>query len=133
MPLGETNMAIHEAPSMRDRIYVGTHGNVALALVNVQLSAIAANDEIQVIELEIGMKITGFRVITNGIGAGVTADIKVGEKVVKAGIALSGAKAESILIPTEYTESKQPLALVIKGAEANGTVTLGVEYLAEGY
>lgn len=126
-------MAIHQAPSMRDRIYVGAHGNVSLAPVSVALAAIAANDEVQVIELEIGMKITGFRVITSGVGAGVTADIKVGSKVVKAGVALSAAKAESILIPTEYTESKQPLSLVIKGGTANGTVTLGVEYLAEGY
>jgi len=102
-------MATIKAPSMHDRIYVGAHGNVSMALTNVSLKAAAIGDVVEMVELPIGLSLTGFRVHTNGLGESVKIDIKSGSDVLAADVDVSGKTDEALVMGgANYLRLLQP-------------------------
>ncbi len=126
-------MAKIKAPTMHDRMYVGTHGNLSVAFSKASLSAAAVNTEVELLDVPIGIKVVALRINTDGLGAGVTVDVKLGTKTLKAGIDVATATNQIIALPSAYTDQKAVLMAVIKGAEANGVLEINPEYLSVGY
>ena len=125
-------MTTIKAPTMADRIYVGTHGNLSMAKSKVVLAAAAIGDVVEMLEVPVGIEVVGLRVSTTGLGAGVKGDIKLGDTVLKSDVDL--ASACNLVIACEaYTEEKSTLTVTVKGAQATGTLKANPEYLAKGY
>ncbi|PJC87837.1 hypothetical protein CSW98_01555 [Vibrio sp. HA2012] len=125
-------MATIKAPTMQDRIYVGTHGNLSVAKSKVALAAAAIGDVVEMLEVPIGIDIQGVRVSTTGLGAGVKGTVKLGDTTIKADLDLA---AEAVVdIPCDiYTKAKQNLTVTISGAAATGTLKVNPQYMAVGY
>jgi hypothetical protein len=126
-------MATIKAPSMHDRIYVGAHGNMSMALAKAELKKASAGDAVEMVELPIGLSLTGFRVHTDGLGASVKIDIKSGDDVLAADVDVSSKTDEALVIPPAYNDEKRVLAVEIKGGEATGTLQVNPEYRVIGY
>ena len=126
-------MATIKAPSMADRIYIGAAGNLSVAESQVVLDGAAVNDVVEMVEMPIGLKVVGLRVVTDGLGAGVSVDIKAGNTVLKAGVNVSVASAAAIPVSPVYLEEKVPLTATIKGAAATGDLVIMPEYTVVGY
>lgn len=122
------------APSMKDTVYAGAAGNLSVAFGEVTLKAAAANTEVALLELPIGLKVVGVRIATAaGLGAGVKFDLKLNSVVVQAGIDV--AAASSVVIPVQpvYLQEKTVLTAVVKGAAATGSIAVMPEYVVIGY
>lgn len=122
------------APSMQDTVYAGAAGNLSVAFGQVTLKAAAANTEVALLELPIGLKVVGVRIATAaGLGAGVKFDLKLNSVVVQAGIDV--AAASSVVIPVQpvYLQEKTVLTAVVKGAAATGSIAVMPEYVVIGY
>ena len=122
------------APSMQDTVYAGAAGNLSVAFGQVTLKAAAANTEVALLELPIGLKIVGVRIATaEGLGAGVKFDLKLNNVVVQADIDV--AAAGSVVIPVQpvYLQEKTVLTAVVKGAAATGSIAVMPEYVVIGY
>lgn len=126
-------MATIKSPSMHDRVYVGAHGNHSMALAKVALKAAAVGDVVEMLELPIGLHLTGVRIHTAGLGAGVKVDIVSGDKVLAEGVDVAAVTDKSVLFTPEYNEEKRVLKAVIKGAKATGVLHLNPEYVVTGY
>lgn len=126
-------MATIKAPSMHDRIYVGAHGNVSMALTNASLKAAAIGDVVEMVEFPIGLSLTGLRVHTGGLGASVKIDIKSGNDVLAADVDVSSKTDEALVLPPTYNDEKRVLAVEIKGGEATGALQVNPEYRVIGY
>ncbi|WP_224164883.1 hypothetical protein [Vibrio penaeicida] len=63
-------MATITAPSMHDRMYVGTHGNVRY-FAGALLQNVAVNDVVDLIEVPIGIKVMGVQIRSSGLGLNV--------------------------------------------------------------
>ncbi|OEE65855.1 hypothetical protein A1OO_08585 [Enterovibrio norvegicus FF-33] len=122
-----------KAPSMHDRMYVGAHGNVSLAFTGVELNAAAVDTLVEMIQVEIGINVIGLRVNTDGLGAGVKADITLGDEVLAMDVDVSQARTVALPIDTVYTMSKQVLMATLKGAPATGKLEINPEYVVKGY
>lgn len=126
-------MGTIKAPSMHDRIYVGAHGNMSMALAKAALKKASAGDVVEMVELPIGLSLTGFRVHTDGLGESVKIDIKSGDDVLAADVDVSSKTDEALVIPPAYNDEKRVLAVEIKGGEATGTLQVNPEYRVIGY
>ena len=127
-------MATITAPTMRDRVYAnGAHGNLSLEIGKVTLSAAAVDDVAELLEFPVGMKFVGVRVVSDGLGASVTVDIKVGDTVLVSDVDVSAAGSVIEACTPVYTEKKQSLTATIKGGAATGELIVMPEYLAVGY
>lgn len=122
------------APSMQDTVYAGAAGNLSVAFGQVTLKAAAANTEVALLELPIGLKVVGVRIATAaGLGAGVKFDLKLNNVVVQTDIDV--AAAGSVVIPVQpvYLQEKTVLTAVVKGAAATGSIAVMPEYVVIGY
>ncbi|WP_407330555.1 hypothetical protein [Enterovibrio sp. 27052020O] len=126
-------MATIKAPSMHNRMYVGAQGNLSMAFAAVTLKAAAVATVVEMLDVPIGISVTGVRVNTSGLGAGAKVDIKLGETLLEANVDVSAAASLSIALPTTYTEEKAVLTATIKGAAATGKLEINPEYVATGY
>lgn len=126
-------MATITAPSMRDRVYVGAHGNLSVEIGKAVLTAAAVDDVVELLEFPVGMKFVGVRVVSDGLGAGVKVDIKAGDSVLAADVDISAACAVVKACAPVYTEEKRVLTATIKGGVATGELVVMPEYLAVGY
>ncbi|MCG7586748.1 hypothetical protein [Photobacterium sp. OFAV2-7] len=126
-------MATIKAPSMADRIYIGAAGNLSVAESKVVLAGAAVNDVVEMVEMPIGLKVVGLRIVTDGLGNNVTVDIKAGNTVLKAGVDVATANATIIPIVPAYLDEKVPLTATIKGAPATGELAIMPEYTVIGY
>ncbi|CZF79719.1 hypothetical protein [Grimontia marina] len=124
---------IFKAPSMHDRMYVGAHGNTSTVFTKAELADAAVGDTVEMIQVEVGISLIGLRVNTNGLGAGVTLDIKVGDTLLAGDVDVASAQNQVIPTDTVYTKSKQVLSATIKGASATGTLEINPEYVVKGY
>jgi len=129
-------MATIKGATIRNRIYAGgAHGNLSVAHGHALLAAAAIGDVIEVLEIPIGIKFIGVRVLSeSGLGSSVTATVKVGDKVLASAVNMSGANATVVkaIVPFS-TVDKQKLTVTIAGAEATGDIQVIPEYVAEGY
>ncbi|WP_256384418.1 hypothetical protein [Photobacterium toruni] len=122
------------APSMKDTVYTGAAGNLSVAFGEVTLKAAAANTEVSLLELPIGLKVVGVRIATAaGLGAGVKFDLKLNNVVVQADINV--AAASSVVVPVQpvYLKENTVLTAVVKGAAATGSIAVMPEYVVVGY
>ncbi|MFL7024261.1 hypothetical protein BCS58_08110 [Enterovibrio norvegicus] len=122
-----------KAPSMHDRMYVGAHGNMSLAFTGVELNDAEVDTVVEMIQVEIGISLIGLRVNTSGLGAGVVADIKLGDDVLAEDVDLAEAGTHALFINTAYTMSKKVLTATLKGAQASGKLDINPEYVVKGY
>lgn len=122
------------APSMKDTVYAGAAGNLSVAFGEVALKAAAANTEVALLELPIGLKVVGVRIATAaGLGAGVKFDLKLNEVVIQTGIDVAAASAVVIPVQPVYLKEKTVLTAVVKGAAATGSIAVMPEYVVIGY
>lgn len=108
------------APSYKENVYQGAHGNESVVEGFVELNGVAANTEVHLLRLPIGMRINAVQLVTGDLGAGVTITVKSGDhelisnEDVHAAVARTGPSAYDIW------KSQQP----------DGTDTSTVAYLA---
>ncbi|MCD9514046.1 hypothetical protein [Photobacterium carnosum] len=122
------------APSMHDTVYTGAAGNLSVAFGQVTLKAAAANTEVALLELPIGLKVVGVRIATAaGLGAGVKFDLKLNNVVIQAGIDVAAVSAVVIPVQPVYLKEKTVLTAVVKGAAATGSIAVMPEYVVVGY
>ncbi|MGD6739665.1 hypothetical protein ACN08N_23540 [Photobacterium leiognathi subsp. mandapamensis] len=122
------------APSMKDTVYAGAAGNLSVAFGEVTLKAAAANTEVSLLELPLGLKVIGVRIATaEGLGAGVSVDLKLGEAVIKSGVDVAAASAVVIPVQPVYLTEKTVLTAVVKGATATGAIAVMPEYVSVGF
>lgn len=125
-------MAIISAPTMHDRIYSGPTGNMSVEVGKAVLKA-ADGDVIEYLELPIGLKLFGVRIVSAALGAGVTVDIKAGDTVLAADVDVSTAKAINIPFAPVYLKEKVILTATIQGGAATGELLVMPEYQSVGY
>ncbi|MCA2497782.1 hypothetical protein R7P75_04520 [Vibrio sp. 2175-1] len=123
----------YQSETFHNRVYIGAHGNLSLEQAKLTANAAEVADVFQVLELPVGVKITGVRLFTDGIGVGVTADVTVGETTLIAAEDVSGATALVTPIKPLYIDEKSPLEVTIGGAAATGELVVMVEYVNVGY
>ena len=122
------------AQSMQDTVYAGAAGNLSVAFGQVTLKAAAANTEVALLELPIGLKVVGVRIATAaGLGAGVKFDLKLNNVVIQAGIDVAAVSAVVIPVQPVYLKEKTVLTAVVKGAAATGSIAVMPEYVVVGY
>lgn len=122
------------APSMKDTVYAGAAGNLSIAFGEVTLKAAAADTEVSLLELPIGLKVVGIRLVTEkGLGAGVTVDLKLGDAVINTGAEVAESCAVAIPVQPVYLTEKTVLTAVVKGADATGTIVVMPEYVSVGF
>ncbi|WGY45232.1 hypothetical protein [Vibrio sp. ABG19] len=126
-------MTIRQSASFNNTVYVGAHGNLSLEEGRVVAVAAAIGDEFQVLELPIGLKLTGVRLITAGLGNAVAIDVKVNDTVLVADEAVADAVSKHIPIAPEYLAEKGVLSVTIKGGEATGSLIVMPEYVNVGF
>ncbi|WP_045589215.1 hypothetical protein [Vibrio vulnificus] len=126
-------MAILQSESFKNRVYVGAHGNLSLEEGKLTAAATPINDVFEVLELPIGLKLTGVRLVTAGMGAGVTVDVKVNETSLLAAESVANKTAKHIPFAPVYLKEKGILTVTIKGAEATGELMVMPEYVNVGY
>ncbi|EGR1129020.1 MULTISPECIES: hypothetical protein [Vibrio] len=126
-------MATHKSETFNSRVYVGAHGNLSLEEAKLTAKATPVDDVFQVLELPIGLKLTGLRLITNGLGASVTVDVKVNNVVLATGEAVSAKVSKLIPLKPVYLKEKGILTVTIKGGAATGELLVMPEYVNVGY
>ncbi|PSU24686.1 hypothetical protein CTM97_19340 [Photobacterium phosphoreum] len=122
------------AQTMRDTVYAGAAGNLSIAFGKIDVKAAVVDTEIEMLELPIGLEVVGVRVATeSGLGADVTLDIKLNNKVIAS--AVNVATQSSVVIPIQpfYLVEKTVLTVVVKGAAATGSVSVMPEYVSVGF
>lgn len=124
---------IYQSETFNNRVYIGAHGNLSLETAKLSTSDAEVDDVFKVLELPVGLKITGVRLFTSGLGVGVTADIKVGTDVLVTAEDVAGATALSKPVAPVYVTEKLPLEVVIGGAAATGELIVQLEYVNVGY
>ncbi|RMZ61479.1 hypothetical protein, partial [Vibrio anguillarum] len=82
-----------------------------------------------VLELPIGLKLTGVRLVTNGLGASVSVDIKVNDIALALGEAVANKVAKQIPIKPVYLKEQGILNVTIKGGVATGELLILPEYV----
>ncbi len=122
-----------KSETFHKRVYIGAHGNLSLEQAKLTANAAAVDDVFQVLELPVGLKVTGVRLITDGLGAGVTVDVKAGEHELVSAEDVSGETLLATPIKPVYLEEKLPLEVTIGGAEATGELVVMLEYVNVGY
>ncbi|GLQ72909.1 hypothetical protein GCM10007932_22690 [Vibrio penaeicida] len=125
-------MATITAPSMHDRMYVGTHGNVSVAFAGALLQNVAVNDVVDLIEVPIGIKVMGVQIRSSGLGLNVKLDLALGDTPLLSQVDVATAGVQTL--PCEaYTERKSVLRATITGGVANGELAVTPQYVAVGY
>ncbi|HDY8174813.1 TPA: hypothetical protein RQL26_000541 [Vibrio vulnificus] len=126
-------MAIRQSETFKNRVYVGTHGNLSLEQGKLTAAATPINDVFEVLELPIGLELTGVRLLTAGLGAGVTVDVKVNDTALVTAEAVATKTAKQIPIVPVYLKEKGVLTVTIKGAAATGVLYVMPEYVNVGF
>lgn len=67
------------APSFQENVYQGAHGNESVVEGFADLNAVAANTQVRLLRLPIGMRINAVQLVTGDLGTGVTITVKSGD------------------------------------------------------
>jgi hypothetical protein len=124
---------IYQSETFNNRVYVGAHGNLSLETAKLTAKAAQVNDVFQVLELPIGLKVTGVRLFTDGLGAGATVDVAIGAEPLVTGEDVAGAIALSTVIKPVFVSEKTALEVKVGGAAATGELMVQLEYVNVGY
>ncbi|HDI3249416.1 TPA: hypothetical protein PMC35_002906 [Vibrio cholerae] len=126
-------MTHRQSETFNNRVYVGTHGNLSLEEGKLSAKNTPIDTIFAVLELPIGLKLTGVRLVTNGLGASVSVDIKVNDIALALGEAVANKVAKQIPIKPVYLKEKGILNVTIKGGVATGELLILPEYVNVGY
>lgn len=126
-------MTHRKSETFNNRVYVGTHGNLSLEEGKLSAKNTPIDTVFAVLELPIGLKLTGVRLVTNGLGASVSVDIKVNDIALALGEAVANKVAKQIPIKPVYLKEKGILNVTIKGGVATGELLILPEYVNVGY
>ncbi|WJT09279.1 hypothetical protein [Vibrio harveyi] len=125
-------MATKLAASIKDTIYNGTHGNLSVALGSLPKEASAANDVIQLLKLDAGVKLVDFAIVVKAAATSSTAKYQVqivpqGKTAVDVGgqltLATTGEEVKADgWFPEELYDVPCTVQVVVKGATKAGDV-----------
>ncbi|ELJ8482203.1 hypothetical protein FXE82_14110 [Vibrio cholerae] len=125
-------MTHRQSETFNNRVYVGAHGNLSLEEGKLSAKNTPIDTVFAVLELPIGLKLTGVRLVTNGLGASVSVDIKVNDIALALGEAVANKVAKQIPIKPVYLKDKGILNVTIKGGAATGELLILPEYVNVG-
>ncbi|MFJ5427678.1 hypothetical protein ACIPUP_00720 [Pectobacterium actinidiae] len=127
-------MATIQAPSMRDAVYQGPQGNLSLAESQIVLTAAAAGDIVELLEMPIGMRIYSVDVVSDALGANTTVAIKSGNQTLVVAASHAAAVVKSVpVVPYSTVVSGEKITATIAGGAATGRLVVNVKYVAVGY
>lgn len=69
-------MAIKQAPTLKDVIYNGTHGNLSVAMGKVPQGVFAANDVIELLKLDSGVKLVDLTLVVAAVNSSASATVE---------------------------------------------------------
>lgn len=133
-------MADLKAPALGKPVYNGTHGNMSMAINNITVKAQASGTKLVMLDIPIGTRITGIRLMNAALGASVTLEPKLRvadgtETSLLASASGTSVKSQSAAIVPIMIADNGPAKLIVEigGAAATGRIDVGLEYIAEGY
>ncbi|HGA5700428.1 TPA: hypothetical protein ACIS09_003144 [Salmonella enterica subsp. enterica serovar Birkenhead] len=122
------------APSFKENVYQGAHGNESVVEGFVELNAAAANTQVRLLRLPIGMRINAVQLVTGDLGAGVTVTVKSGEhELVHADDVHAKVTHHFVVEPYSTQTDGEVLTVVTGGAAATGKINVLVRYSVVGY
>ncbi|EGB0326526.1 TPA: hypothetical protein ACTALY_000078 [Salmonella enterica subsp. enterica serovar Muenchen] len=122
------------APSFKENVYQGAHGNESVVEGFVELNAAAANTQVRLLRLPIGMRINAVQLVTGDLGAGVTVTVKSGEhELVHADDVHAKVTHHFVVEPYSTQTDGEVLTVVTGGAVATGKINVLVRYSVVGY
>ncbi|EBW7446363.1 hypothetical protein KK671_004701 [Salmonella enterica subsp. enterica serovar Muenchen] len=122
------------APSFQENVYQGAHGNESVVEAFADLSAVAANTEVRLLRLPIGLRINAVQLVTGDLGAGVTITLKSGDhELVRADDAHAKVAHHFVVEPYSTQTDGELLTVVTGGAAATGKLSVLVRYSVVGY
>ncbi len=130
-------MATYQASSFSKRTYQGDAGNLGVAVGEVTFGTgavvAAAGDQVNLFQLAAGMRINRVAIINAALGAGVTATITSGAKVLVNAQAVATAGAVDLPLETyETLVDDETVFLTVGGGAPSGKVTVHVYYVPAG-
>lgn len=122
------------APSYQENVYQGAHGNESVVEGFADLNAVAANTEVRLLRLPIGMRINSVQLVTGDLGAGVTVTVKSGDhELVHADDVHAKVAHHFVVEPYSTQADGEVLTVVTGGAAATGKLNVLVRYSVVGY
>ncbi len=122
------------APSYQENVYQGAHGNESVVEGFVELNAAAANTQVRLLSLPIGMRINAVQLVTGDLGAGVTITVKSGDhELVHADDVHAKVAHHFVVEPYSTQTDGEVLTVVTGGAVATGKINVLVRYSVVGY
>ncbi|EKB5404190.1 hypothetical protein OOP60_004636 [Salmonella enterica] len=122
------------APSFQENVYQGAHGNESVVEAFADLSAVAANTEVRLLRLPIGLRINAVQLVTGDLGAGVTITLKSGDhELVRADDAHAKVAHHFVVEPYSTQTDGELLTVVTGGGAATGKLSVLVRYSVVGY
>ncbi|EGI6490910.1 hypothetical protein ABN47_003091 [Salmonella enterica subsp. enterica serovar Hvittingfoss] len=122
------------APSYKENVYQGAHGNESVVEGFAELNAVAANTEVHLLRLPIGMRINAVQLVTGDLGAGVTITVKSGDHELISNEDVHAKVAHHFVVEPYSTQTDgEVLTVVTGGAAATGKLSVLVRYSVVGY
>ncbi|HBZ9867357.1 TPA: hypothetical protein MND73_004287 [Salmonella enterica subsp. houtenae] len=122
------------APSFNENVYQGAHGNESVVEGFAELNAVAANTEVRLLRLPVGMRINSVQLVTGDLGAGVTVTVKSGaHELVHADDVHVKVAHHFVIEPYSTRADGELITVVIGGAAATGKINVLVRYQVVGY
>ncbi|HFD9218990.1 TPA: hypothetical protein ACF632_000474 [Salmonella enterica] len=122
------------AQSYKENVYQGAHGNESVVEGFADLNAVAANTEVRLLRLPIGMRINSVQLVTGDLGAGVTVTVKSGDhELVHADDVHAKVAHHFVVEPYSTQADGEVLTVVTGGAVATGKLNVLVRYSVVGY
>jgi hypothetical protein len=122
-------MATIYAPSLSRAIYQGALGNLSQVDVTYKANNVKAGDEVWLLEITQGVKVTGVAIISDELGAGASIELKLGDTslIPATSVEVAGQIVQAIK-PVMVADAPLPLALAVSGAAITGEVTVLLNY-----
>ncbi|EDZ9221030.1 hypothetical protein RDB90_005641 [Salmonella enterica] len=122
------------AQSYKENVYQGAHGNESVVEGFAELNAVAANTEVRLLSLPIGMRINSVQLVTGDLGAGVTVTVKSGDhELVHADDVHAKVAHYFVVEPYSTQTDGEVLTVVTGGTAATGKLNVLVRYSVIGY
>ena len=125
-------MSIITSSTMHD-CKVSAHGNMSVAMADITLNRAGEMDVVELLNVPVGTKLVGMRVMTEGLGEDVSLDIHVGDIMLAQDIPVSEQCQTMLPLMPVILEHSETLAVTIKGGIATGRLIVMPEYLSVGY
>ncbi|HFW4797842.1 TPA: hypothetical protein ACIBS5_003250 [Salmonella enterica subsp. diarizonae serovar 60-67:z35:-] len=130
----KTESGVIYAPSFKENIYQGAHGNESVVEAFVTLDKAAEATEIRLLKLPIGMRINSVQITTDGLGDSETITIKSGDHELVHADDVHTKTAQMFVVPPYTTQTDgELLTATTGGSAATGQLNVLVRYSVVGY